>query len=290
MLNRRLALALGAFALTSTLGVEAAEAGRRGWFRGGGGVRVSGGVSVGGSVHWSSRPRVWSPSRWSVGGSIYVGGYYQPRIRYYQPYSYYYAESYVPSYYGTAYYPVAPAPAPAVYAVAPARPELPKLGLGLFAGGVSVADVDESSDLGLLARLRLGNGGLLLEGELGKSEYANDLRVDRRLSASLVYEIGAHNRLAPYLVGGLGVQQADVAGQFETTQSFAEIGIGLRLAVTPRFHLAADVRAGSRDTLSSDADAQPVMSAVAREVSPPTTVEDENENYTRARLSALIYF
>ncbi len=235
---------------------------------------------------------MWRPSaRWSVGGSIYVGPTYAPRYRYYRPYTYVYTDTtYVPSYYGASYYPVAPAAAPSVVAVAP-RPELPKLGLGLFAGGVSVADVDESSDIGVLGRVRLGNGGLMVEGELGKSSYANDLRVDRRLSAALVYEIGAHNRLAPYILGGFGAQQADVAGQYETTQSFAELGIGLRYAITPKFHIAADVRAGSRESVSSDHATQPVMDSIARQVSPPSPdAEDSSEGYTRARLSAVLYF
>jgi hypothetical protein len=271
------------------VGSEAADArGRgRGWFGGGGGasIRIGGGASV----HWSRPARVYRPSSsWSIGGSIYVGTP-APRYRYYRPY--YYSDTYVPSYYGTSYYPVAPAAAPGyVVAVAP-RPELPKLGLGLFAGGSSVENVSESSDLGVLGRLRLGNGGLLIEGELGKTSYESDLRVDRRLGASLVYEIGAHNRFAPYVLGGFGVQQADVAGTYSTTQNFAEIGIGLRYAITPKFHLAVDVRAGSRNTMSSDDPSkQPVMGTIARTVSPPSSSSDESEEYTRARLSALLYF
>ena len=110
-------------------------------------------VSGGSSFHWS-RP-TWQPRQWSVGGHIYVGTTYYPR-----PY-YYYTPEYVPSYYGTSYYPVAPAAEPS-YVVVPERPDLPKLGLGLFAGGSSVQNVSESTDMGLLGRLRLGNGGLLI--------------------------------------------------------------------------------------------------------------------------------
>ena len=283
-MNRSIFLLVGALGLVPMLHTEEAEAGR--WSRGGGGgVRVH--ARGGFSVHWSRPARTWSRPRstWSVGGSIYVGGGYYPRYRYYRPY---YAETYVPSYYGTSYYPVAPAPITTAVVVAP-RPELPKFGIGLFAGGVAVEDTDDSSDIGVLGRIRLGNGGFLIEGELGKTEYANDLRVDRRLGASLIYELGAYNRLAPYVLAGLGVQQAVVAGEFTTNQNFAEIGIGLRYAITPKFHLAVDVRAGSRNSMSSD-DPQPVDGTIARTIAPPSSSSDESEEYTRARLSALLYF
>jgi hypothetical protein len=246
-------------------------------------------VHVGSSWHFA-RP-AWRPTRWTVRGSVYVGPRYYPR-----PYYVYYPR-YVPSYYqSTSYYPVEASSAPGVTVAAPApRPELPKLGVGLFMGGSAVESqtgesANESQDLGLLARFRL-TPGLLIEGELGKTSYDvngnENLRVDRRLSGSLVYEIGAYNKLAPYLLAGIGVQQADINGSYSTTQDFGEIGIGLRWAVTPHFHLAADIRAGSRATVSND---EVPVGSVARTITPPTSDSDENEEYTRARLSALYYF
>ena len=289
-MNPRFALVVGAFGLLSLIGSEAAEARGRGrvWFGGGGGGSVRVHARIGGGIGWSRPARVYSPrSSWSVGGSIYVGSP-APRYRYYRPY--YYSDAYVPSYYGTSYYPVAPAAAPSVVVVAE-RPDLPKFGIGLFAGGSAVEDVSESSDMGVLGRLRLGNGGLLIEGELGKTSYESDLRVDRRLGSALVFEIGARNRFAPYILGGFGVQQADVAGEYNTTQNFAELGIGLRYAVTPKFHLAVDVRAGSRNTMSSDdPSTRPVEGTIARTIAPPSSESDESEEYTRARLSAVLYF
>lgn len=289
-MNLRIPLIVGALFIVTTVGTEVAEArgGGRVWFGGGGGVRL--GARGGVSVRWSRPARtIYRPRSWSVGGSVYVGGGYYPRYRY-RPYYYY--QTYVPSYYGASYYPVAPSAAPSVAVVAPIAPELPKFGIGLFAGGVAVEDTDESSDMGLLGRLRLGHGGLFVEGELGKTSYVNDLRVDRRLGGSLLYEIGTQNRLAPYVLAGIGVQQADVAGEFSTTQSFAELGIGLRYAVTPRVHLMVDVRAGSRNSMSSDQPAipEPQMDTLARTVAPPASESDESEEYTRARLSALLYF
>jgi hypothetical protein len=295
--NLRLPIVLGALVASTLAGSGVAEA-QRARVHFSGGVRWSGGVHVGTSYRFA-RP-AWRPNTWRVGGSIYVG----PRYRVYPRPYYVYYPTYVPSYYATAtYYPVeAPVAAPGVVAVAPApRRELPKLGIGLFAGGSAVesqagGSTHESDDLGLLARFRL-TPGLVIEGELGKMSYDVDgldnARVDRRLGASLLYEIGAYNRWAPYVLVGTGVQQAEVAGDFETTQNFLEVGAGLRWAVTPKFHLAFELRAGSRATVSSD---EPTVGTAypdgtsARTITPPSENSDESEEYSRARLSAILYF
>jgi hypothetical protein len=118
--------------------------------------------------------------------------------------------------------------------------------------------------------------------------YENDLRVDRRMGASLVWELGVYNKLAPYVLGGMGIQQADVADRYETTQNYAELGVGLRYALTPKFHVAFDVRAGSRVSGDTE-DSSPELGATSRSVvSPPSS--EEGEEFTRARLSAVMYF
>jgi hypothetical protein len=303
-MTSRLPLFVGALAGALALGPlfeQTAEAGRRGGARFSGSAHWNGGVRVtAGSSFRFSRP-AWRSHRWNVGGSIYVGA---PHVRYYYPSPYYvYYPQYVPAYYHTtSYYPVAPEPAlaaPGVVAVAAVvPPPLPRFGVGLFAGGVNVDSAygsqPDSSDFGLLARYRL-TPGLIVEGELGKTSYdvadSRNLRVDRRLSGSLLYEIGARNRLAPYLLVGVGAQQADVAGDYSTTQNFAEIGAGLRLAVTPRLHVAFDLRAGSRHTIANDEPATVYGSGTAaRTIAPPTSDSGESEEYTRARLSAILYF
>jgi len=302
--NRRLPAL--AFALAFASSVGAAEAGHAHFSGGvhfGGGAHFGGGgwsggvhVSGGSSFHWSQPAyhRTWGPT-WGVRGHVYVGGYYP---YYYRPYYYYYYPQYVPSYYSASYYPVEASGGPSMQETYVPRPELPKLGVGLFAGGVSTQDsagnsVHDSSDVGILGRLRLGNGGLLVEGELGKTSYdvdgATNVRVDRRLGGSLIYEIGAYNALAPYVLGGIGVQQASVGGDYSTTQDFAEIGVGLRWAITPHFHLTADIRAGSRSTVSNDTMPAATL-GTARSVAPPTSDSGDSEDYTRARLAAILYF
>jgi hypothetical protein len=293
--NVRLPLVLGALVASTFVGSSDAEAGRaRVHFSGG--VRWSGGVHVSAGSHHFARP-AWRPHRWHAGGSIYVG----PRYRVYPRPYYVYYPAYVPAYYHTTtYYPVQPAvAAPGVVAVAPApRPELPKLGIGLFAGGSAVesqsgGSMHESDDLGLLGRFRITTG-LVLEGEIGKMSYDVDgldnARVDRRLGASLLYEIGARNRWSPYVLAGMGVQQAEVAGDFHTTQNYGELGVGLRWAVTPKFHLAGELRFGSRATIDSDDRIEPVSGTAMRTITPPSKDSDETEEYTRGRLSAILYF
>jgi hypothetical protein len=279
------ALVLGA-AIGSAALLESATA-DAGRIRFSGGTRFSGRVhSHGGriSVRRFARPS-WRP-RVFVGGSVWVGGYYYPRPYYY----YYYPES-VPSYYGgyygSSYYPVQPSAAPGIapaVVAAPARRSLPTFGIGVAAGGTSVEDRAESSDLSALVRFRM-TPGLILEGELGKTEFENDVRVDRRIGGSLLWEIGAHNTFSPYLLGGLGVQQAELDDSFSTTQQFGELGVGLRLALGRNLHLTVDIRAGRRNAIDSD---QPDVRLVERSVLAPEL--DEPEDYTRARLAAFLYF
>lgn len=277
-----LALALAASAGTTTLTESSAHADVRIRIGGSAHVRVGGGVRVRGPrVHYRVRRPPPPPLRIHVGGSIWVGGgYNRPRFAAPPP---------APEYCDCGpseqnYYPVMPTASGSAYLAPAPRPALPRWGIGLAAGGVSVEDQDAGDDLALVGRFRL-TPGLLLEGEIGKNELANDARVDRRLGASLIYEIGAYNRWAPYFVGGAGVSQVEVGdGDFQSSQSFGEVGVGLRLAVTARIHVGADIRAGSRSEMSDEA--RP-LDAAARSVAPP---EDESEEYTRARISGVLYF
>ncbi|HEX7842075.1 MAG TPA: hypothetical protein VF469_31605 [Kofleriaceae bacterium] len=299
----------GVFGAATLLSSGTAEAGRAHF---GGGVRFSGHVGIRGGVSVRfARPVVrpiWRPRVW-VGGRVWWGGFYYPR-----PYYYYYSPEYVPSYYGGSYYPVQPqaAVAPGGVAVAaPAPPPMPTLGLGVFAGGTNVNGMKDSSELGVLGRLRL-TPGLLLEAEVAKDEFSGDVavcsggttacnavtggsRVDRRIGGSLIWEIGAQNSFAPYLLAGGGVQQAKVSGDsflssdFNTTQDFGEIGVGLRWALSRSLHLTADIRAGRRKTIDSNQGQGAVP--LARTINPPPVgSSNDTEDYTRARLAAVINF
>jgi hypothetical protein len=288
--NRRIVLAAAsALALGTFAQIDTAEAGR--YRFSGGGYRAR----VHGSVHYS-RPAYRSTYRPFVSGRIYVGPRitYYPRARYYYYPRYYYYRP-VPSYYGVYsqnyYYPVQPAPrveTQTAIVAPPPRPQLPRFGVGLFGGGVSVDDKEDSDNLGVFGRLRL-TPGLIVEAEVGKTTYTEDLREDRRLGASLIYEFGAYNKLAPYVRGGLGVQQADVAGEFQTRQNYGELGVGLRYAFTPNLHIGFDVRTGTRATADQD-ETGFEGGATARSVAPPAAGSGIEENYVSGTFWGGLYF
>jgi hypothetical protein len=281
-----------------------------------GSVRIGGHFRGGVSVHVGRsfarpaiRPRVW------VGGRWWYHGYYWPRPYFY----YYYPYTYGPeSYggYGNSYYPVQPgAGGPGTVAMAaPRRREqpLPVFGIGVFGGGTAIHDQHEAKEFGALIRLRL-SPSLLLEGELAKDTLDGDTaaphctqlgpcplvavngqRVDRRIGGSLIWELGARNMLAPYLLVGGGVQQAKVSNgdffnsDFSTTQDFGEVGVGLRLALSRTVHIAADIRAGRRKTIDSSDQGG---SVTFRTIDPPSGgSNNDTEDYTRARVAAILNF
>jgi opacity protein-like surface antigen len=253
-------------------------------------IRVGGGIRVRTPrVYW--RPRsYYSPRRVYVGGAIWVGGGY---------YDYRYAAPPPPPPPcdcgdTVTYYPAAPAPAPAVVVATPPRPRLARLGLGAFLGGSEVDDTREGDDFGLLARFRLTRG-LILEGELSGTDLGDD-STEGRVGGALVYEFGAGNRWAPYVLGGVGVTQVehDVPGENERdiARSYGEVGVGLRWAVTPRFHLAADIRGGATAEIDEHRHDRYDDDATARAISVPGDDYDDDEalGYTRGRLSAMLYF
>ena len=224
----------------------------------GGSFHVGGGFIAGGGRFGRSRVGGYGYGHggygWGVRGHVWVGGGYP---YWYRPYWYY--PSYVPAYYGS-YYPVETSEYAGPTAAVVVEPELPRFGIGVF-GGMTSTDYNtqnnvSETDLGVLGRFRLTHG-LLVEGELGKTSTSvngqDNVRVDRRLGGSLLYEFGAQNRFAPYVLAGGGVEQASTDGSYNTTQDYAEIGAGLRFALTPHFHLTFDLRAGTRSTVSSDA-------------------------------------
>jgi hypothetical protein len=258
----------------------------------GGHAHFGGGMHVGirvPHVNWGwSRPRYSVGPRIRVTGGIWLGGGYNYGGYYYNPG---FAEPPPPAPTcecgPTAYPPVYPGTTTYAAVAAPIEPPLPRFGVGLFAGGVNDANGNAGSDVGLLARFRLSRG-LILEGELGKSETANGARVDRRGEASLIWELGAEHPWAPYVLAGFGGTRADTV-DVAATQGFGEIGAGLRWAITPRLHLTADFRAGSRDTVSGGVDTPTGGGTLARTIAPPTA-NGNAEQYTRMRLGAVVYF
>jgi hypothetical protein len=251
-------------------------------------VRVGGGIRVRTPrVHWRPYHRYYGPRRVYVGGTVWVGGgYYDYRWASPPP-----PPPPPPCNCEGGYYTPAP-PAPAVVVATPPAPRLARLGIGAFVGGSEADGSREGDDVGLLGRIRLTRG-LILEGELAWSELRDDRGIEHRGGAALLYEIGAANRWAPYLLIGAGGSQVehdddDYGDYRETARVYGEIGVGLRWAVTTNFHLAADVRVGSSSEIEDeDGDYDDRL-----DFAPPGDGDDgaDEEEFTRGRLSAMLYF
>lgn len=270
-------------------------------------VRLGGGISVRSYPRSTYRPayrpyyrpvyrpvyRPYYRPSYAVGGSIWIGGSTYSGYGSYRAYAApppapncACGPGAVPSYYPGYYtqqqgYYTQPAAA--------AEPaELPRFALGGYAGGFEM-DQESGSDVGFLARLRLTEG-LLVEGELGASELEHQRDAgdepSSRFGASLIYEIGARNTWAPYLLAGGGAIHTE--SQFGDTQvGFGEIGVGLRWALTDHLHLAFDIRAGAAER---GEDQFYPTDGVAERVILPTDDDEDTVNYTRGRLSAMLYF
>lgn len=218
-------------------------------------------------VHVTPRPRHRLHIRGGVylGGSVYVGGYATPPPPPPPP-SY---DCDVPAYY---YSSPPPANPPVVVAPPPVvEPMGPRLGLGVFAGGVKTADTS-GDDLGIFGRFRMTRG-LALEGELSRTR--SDAGDTRRIGGGLVWDLSSRSSISPQLLGALGSWDGS---------AYAEVGAGLTWRLTDRLHIAGDLRAGAHDVNQPDA------VAFGGSGQPVDTGSNPPERYTRARLAAILYF
>lgn len=234
----------------------------------------------------AGRVRVRVGGEVRVGGHIQIGGHHRRVYRRPHYPGYYvgvrFASPPPPPCYdcGASAYYVEPPPQQVTYVAPEPRPATPVFGLGIFGGGTEVEQGDAGDDIGLFARLRLTHH-LRLEGEISKTEHEDNTRVDRRMGAALVYDFAPHARLAPYILGGLGAGRTEMeGGTYAARQGYGELGIGLEWRLTRHFSLIGDIRAGARETRPDD-DAVMLTTAPTRE---------EEENYTRGRIGALLFF
>lgn len=223
------------------------------------------------------------PVRLRVGGGVYVhghvhiGGFAEPPPPPPPP-SCECDVGPVPAYYPE---PIMPTQAMAPVVAVPAPYRLPRLGIGVFAGSINVDDRVTGEDLGVFGRLRLTDS-VLLEAEVAQTQM-DTARIDSRVGGALVYDLMPRNKWSAQLLAGAGVTHVDVQeGTWQSKQEYGELGAGLSLRLTPSLHLAADLRAGARARVE-DAPSDVALKAVA-----PSA--DQEEKYTRGRLSAILYF
>jgi hypothetical protein len=230
-------------------------------------------VRIGGGIH--------------VHGEVYVGGFATPPPPPPPPVDCA-CDASVPTYYtepppAPVYQP--PVYAPPVYAppvaTAAYAPPLPRFGLGVFAGSINVGDRVSGEDLGVFGRLRLTDS-LLLEAEVAKTQMES-ARTDRRIGGALLYDLRPRSRWSAQLLAGAGVAHVDVSdGMWQSKQEYGELGAGLSLKLTPRLQLAADIRAGARARVDNAP-----MDQALKSMAPSA---DEEEKYTRGRVSAIFSF
>lgn len=227
-------------------------------------------LRIGGGVH--------------VHGEVYVGGFATPPPPPPPPADCacnpgiptYYTEPPPPA---PMYSPPAPVYAPPV--VTAYAPRLPRFGLGVFAGSINVEDRVSGEDLGIFGRLRLTDS-LLLEAELAKTRMES-ARTDRRVGGALLYDLRPRSRWSAQLLAGAGVAHVDVSdGMWQSKQEYGELGAGLSVNLTRRLQLAADLRVGAR-TQVDDTPTDLALKSMA-----PSA--DEEEKYTRGRVSAIFSF
>ncbi|MGE5184303.1 MAG: outer membrane beta-barrel protein [Acidobacteriota bacterium] len=166
-------------------------------------------------------------------------------------------------------------------------------------GATNVTTVSES-DLGIVGRVRFARN-FLVDAELGRSTSSwsgadavqpgmtTTVRVDKRVGAAIVYDLLPDRGFSPYALAGLGLQRVNLIGNWDATQDYAELGIGVRMAITPNVQVTFDVRAGARRTLRSDPEDRIDSSAMI--VAPPAaSASDTSEDYTRARIAGVVCF
>ncbi len=163
----------------------------------------------------------------------------------------------------------------------------------------SVTTVSET-DLGIVGRVRFARN-FLVDAELGRSAsrwsgadstqpgMTTTVRVDKRFGASIIYDLLPDRGFSPYALAGIGVQRVNLIDNWNATQDYAELGVGVRMAITPNVQITFDVRAGARRTLSSDPADRIDYSALV--VAPPAaSASDTSEDYTRARIAGVVCF
>jgi len=160
------------------------------------------------------------------------------------------------------------------------RADLPRFGIGVFAGSIEVADQSERQDLGLIGRIRLTES-LSLEGEIAKTEM-DELRLDRRLGGALVYDLMPRSRWSVELLAGTGVTQSEIGNnEWQTDQKYGEVGAGLGFRLTSQLRLGLDFRVGQRT---------PIREAAPDSFKAVAPSAEDNEEFSRGRLSAILSF
>jgi hypothetical protein len=166
----------------------------------------------------------------------------------------------------------------------------PRLAIGIAKSNVELDHGKESEHRSLLARVVMRRG-LEVEIELAKLEVEHQ---DARTAGISVMRVFGKRALHPYIIAGLGGGRLDVHGKAnsrydeEPRVHYAELGGGLMIR---RRHLAlgVDIRRGVR-SIEGLHDPAPVPPSSTTRMTTPDDKMADPDHYTRARLTALMYF
>lgn len=171
--------------------------------------------------------------------------------------------------------------APVITTTVVRRDPLPRFGIGITAGRFEAEQGRDADEFGVFARLRLTDA-LELELESSKTEHDAGDRIDKKFGGALYLDLAPRSDWAPYMVGGLGVQESEGNnGSWTSERSYGEVGGGLRWRLNRSFTVAGDLRVGRSTVIEDDQD------YVALSVLPE--IQDD-ENYTRLTLKGILYF
>jgi hypothetical protein len=176
---------------------------------------------------------------------------------------------------------------PAVVAAPSPEPPVPRVAVGVFAGGTHLAQDAERGgrDVGLVGRFRL-TPHLGLEAELSKSELGGGERVDRSFGGALFVDLTPWSKLSVYLLGGAGLGASAYDGGDDRRHTYAELGAGIEWRLVERLSLIGDLRGGRRDVEEPEY----VIQRGERVTILPGPDADDSSGYTRGRIGLLLSF
>ncbi len=188
----------------------------------------------------------------------------------------------------------APPPPQAVAMPAP-PPRRPMFGIGLVASAIDINDgALEGEGGGLIGRLRLAPRWQL-ELQISQDRFHDNPRVDSRIGAAALIDLGRPGGLTPYLVLGVGLNVIQPFGDENQDhvdpdtlphQAYVEAGVGLELELTRHWTISGDVRLQARQLEERE------ESGTARLTGPAALVpgEPEEEDAAEARVNLILYF
>lgn len=133
----------------------------------------------------------------------------------------------------------------------------PRIGIAGSIGQTYVGDSRDARSVGLEGRLSFGR--VEFAGEVAKSEYNDDSRIDRRLGGSMYVHLG-RGELRPVLSVGGGLLRADMSGGLISyDMAYGQAGVGLLRRLSDQVDLSVEAVLGRRWTVRNNSEVLPLL-------------------------------